>query len=330
MSMPASIRLPRQLRCHVHQPPLVFSGQGSFGLFFLVPTSTLLSFILTHALRILCASTLAMASFCNHDQLKCSNLKSWPKDFQPNPWEVHRLDRECRGYEESNHEFGDMIRQHQPGPLTDHETDVDPQEPEDEMNNLPSPKQKRSPFWTPQYQARREARRRLWSPPITPPMPGIRHYSLQPSQRPPSATPRPSSRARNLRPPDFRLQQPPKSPHNAIRKPRPHRPITRSMKASSLLSLHLRKGLLEITSPAGRSSSVSFTQCMEEGVSCPSLPTSTFSVFFPSGAFSPAICQAVGYQKTANSFSQSIRALSLPSSLLIHHYSATSYAADLV
>ena len=55
MSMPASIRLPRQLRCHVHQPPLVFSGQGSFDLFFLVPTSTLLFFILTHALRILCA-----------------------------------------------------------------------------------------------------------------------------------------------------------------------------------------------------------------------------------------------------------------------------------
>ena len=236
-----------------------------------------------------------MAPSCNHDQLRCSNLRSWPKDLQPNPWEVHRLDRECRGYQESNQEFWDMIRQHQPEPLTDHETDVDPQEAEDEMNNLPSPKQKRSPFWTPQYQARREARRRLWSPPITPPIPGIRDYSLQPSQRPPSATPRPSSPARNLRPPDFPLQLPPKPPHNAIHKSRPHRPITRSMKASSLLSLHLRKGWVEITSPAGRSSSVTFIQCMDEGVSCSSLLSSTFSAFFHSGASSPAIIQAVGY-----------------------------------
>ena len=278
-----------------------------------------------------------MAPFCNHDQLKCSNLKSWPKDLQPNPWEVHRLDRECRGYEESNHEFGDMIRQHQPEPLTDHETDVDPQEAEDEMNNLPSPKQKRSPFWTPQYQARREARRRLWSPPITPPIPGIRHYSLQPSQRPPSAIPRLSSQTRNLRPPsfphlppDFRLQLPPKPRHNAICKPRPHRPITRSMKASSLPSLHLRKGWVEVTSPAGRSSSVTFMQCTEEGVSCASLPTSAFPIFFSSGVFSPAIIPAVGYQKPANSFSQSIRAIPLPSSLLIHHDSAISNTADLV
>lgn len=205
------------------------------------------------------------------------------------------------------------------------------------MNNLPSPKQKRSPFWTPQYQARREARRRLWSPPITPPLPGIRHYSLQPSQRAPSATPRPSSPARNLRPPDFPhlppdfpLQLPPKPRHNAICKSRPHRPITRSMKASSLLSLHLRKCLLKITSPAGRSSSVSFTQCMEEGVSCASLPTCTFPILSSSGVFSPAIIPAVGYQKPANDFSQSIRAIPLPSSLLIHHYSAISNTADLV
>ena len=272
----------------------------------------------------------AMAPSCNHDKLECANLRSWPKDLQPNPWEVHRLDKECRGYEESNQEFGDMLRQHQPEPLTDHETEVDPQEAEDEMNNLPSPKQKSSPFWTLQYQARREARRRLWSPPITPPIPGIRDYSLQPSQRPPSATPRPSSPAPNLRPPDFRLQPPPKPRHNAICKSRPHRPITRSMKASSLLSLHLRKGWVEITSPAGRSSSATFKQCMEEGVSCSSLPSSTFSAFFPSGAFSPAIIQAVGYQKTANSFSQSIRAIPLPSSLLIHRHSAISNTADLV
>ncbi|CAL8585132.1 hypothetical protein XPA_010712 [Xanthoria parietina] len=167
-----------------------------------------------------------------------------------------------------------MIRQHQPEPLTDHETDVDPQEAEDEMNNLPSPRQKSSPFWNPQYQARREARRRLWSPPITPPLPGIRYYSLQPSQRAPSATPRPSSPARNLRPPDFPhlppdfpLQLPPKPRHNAICKSRPHRPITRSMKASSLMSLHLRKGWVEITAPAGQSSSATFKQCMDDGVS---------------------------------------------------------------
>ena len=205
------------------------------------------------------------------------------------------------------------------------------------MNNLPSPRQKSSPFWNPQYQARREARRRLWSPPITPPLPGIRYYSLQPSQRAPSATPRPSSPARNLRPPDFPhlppdfpLQLPPKPRHNAICKSRPHRPITRSMKASSLMSLHLRKGWVEITAPAGQSSSATFKQCMDDGVSCSSLPTSTFPVLFSSGASSPAIIPTVRYQKTADSFSQSIRAILLPSSLLIHRYSAISNTADLV
>ncbi|KAI4282893.1 MAG: hypothetical protein L6R38_002587 [Xanthoria sp. 2 TBL-2021] len=199
----------------------------------------------------------------------------------------------CRGYEESVAHSQEMIRRYcQPEPLSDNETEIDPEEAEDELNNLPSPKQKMSCLWTPEYQARREARRRLWSPPITPPMPGFRDYSLQPSQRPPPPTRRRPSPSRNLPPPSvpplpshFQLQLPSKARPNKVRKPRPvprlHRPTTRSMKSSSLLSLHLRKGLVEITFPAGQSHSVTFKQYQEAGVSW-YVPSMLYFLPFPS------------------------------------------------
>lgn len=224
---------------------------------------------------------ITMMPSCNHDKLQCAHKATWPRWTQPETWDSYRLALECRGYEESQKQAHEMIRRYcQPEPLTDNETEVDPEEAEDEMNNLPSPLQTHSRFWTTEYQAQREARKRLWSPPLTPPLPGMPTHSLQPSQRDPPSRRRhrQSSPARN-RPkpsspstsPHIQLQLPPKGRHNRIRKtqpsPRPHRPTTRSMKYSKLLSLHSRRGLVNVTSATGQGHSVTFEQCLKDGIS---------------------------------------------------------------
>ncbi|KAL8712078.1 MAG: hypothetical protein Q9220_003511 [cf. Caloplaca sp. 1 TL-2023] len=197
-------------------------------------------------------------------------MASWPKALVPKIWTAYSLARECFDYEESQKQTQEMIRQYREMPaLSDNETEVDMEEAEDYMNNLPSPKQTMSIFWTPEYQARREARKRLWSPPLTPPLPGMPTHSLQPSQRtPPSKRRRrqssPSPNRQNPTSPaassHIQLQRPPEGRHNKIRKtkpsPRPRRPTTRSMKSSRLLSLHSQKGLVTVTPAAGRGHSV--------------------------------------------------------------------------
>ena len=222
-----------------------------------------------------------MAPSCDHDKLACAHMASWPRALDPNPWTPHRLALECRSYEESQEQVHEMIRQYQSVPaLSDDETEVDPEEAEDFMNNLSSPKQTMSIFWNPEYQARREARKRLWSPPLTPPLPELPKYSLQPSQRPPPPRrrrrqsspackrPKPSSPSTS---PHIQLQLPLKSRHNKVRKtkqnPRPHRPTTRSMKSLKLLSLHSRRGLVKVTSATGQGHSVTFQQCLKDGIS---------------------------------------------------------------
>lgn len=221
-----------------------------------------------------------MAPSCDHDKLQCIHMASWPKALHPNPWTPHRLAIDCRSYEESQEQVHEMIRQYyQTEALSDNETEVDMEEAEDVMNNLPSPKQTTSIFWTPEYQARREARKRLWSPPLTPPLPGLPQYSLQPSQRPPSPRRRrrQSSPNRNLPKPSsppssspIQLQLPPSSRSNKVRKKKPtsppHRPTTRSMKSSKLLSLHSRRGLVEVMSAAGQGRSTTFEQYLKDGI----------------------------------------------------------------
>ncbi|KAL8678593.1 MAG: hypothetical protein Q9186_005055 [Xanthomendoza sp. 1 TL-2023] len=111
-----------------------------------------------------------MAPSCNHEKLQCAHKATWPKWTQPETWTSYRLALTCCEYEESQRQTQEMIHQHQSMPaLSDNETEVDPQEAEDEMNNLPSPIHTHSRFWTPEYQAQRDARKRLWSPPLTPP-----------------------------------------------------------------------------------------------------------------------------------------------------------------
>lgn len=75
-----------------------------------------------------------------------------------------------------------MIRQYcQPEPLSENETEYDVEEAEDIMNSVPSPKQQAYRFWNPDYEARRQARKRLWSPPLTPPRsPGCPHTPYNP------------------------------------------------------------------------------------------------------------------------------------------------------
>lgn len=221
-----------------------------------------------------------MAPSCNHDKLQCAHKATWPKWTQPETWTSYRLALTCREYEESQRQTQEMIYQHQSMPaLSDNETEVDPEEAEDKMNNLPSPFQTHSRFWTPEYQARREARKRLWSPPFTPPLSGIPKYSLQPSQRPPPPGPRrrQPSPARNPPKPSLpltsshiQLKLSPNSRFNRVRKSKPnlppHRPTTRSMKSSKLLSLHARRGLVEVVSTAGQGRSTTFEQCMKDGI----------------------------------------------------------------
>ena len=222
---------------------------------------------------------IAMASICDHGRLQCVHMSSWPKALHPDTWDPHLLDVECRDYKESQKEAQEMIRKYcQPEPLSDNETEVDMEEAEDVMNRLPSPLQQTSCFWTPEYQARREARRRLWSPPLTPPFSGTSSHSLQLSQCPPSSQPlrQLSSRSHNRQ----RPSSPPTSAHiqlhlpstisqNKVCKPKPisqlRRPTTRSMKPSSLLSLHLRRGHVQVTSTAGHAQSVTFEQCLKDG-----------------------------------------------------------------
>lgn len=253
---------------------------------------------------------------CNHDQHQCVHMERFGA-FHPETWSRAHLASTCEGYERTLAHNLEMLRRDQPEPLTDHETEVDPEEAEDEMNNLPSPNHTHSRFWTPEYQARREARRRLWSPPLTPPMPGLRDYSLQPSQRPPPTTPRRPTPPLKRHPPfflpptDFQLQPPPKTPPSRVRKVRPvhraYRPITRSMKSSKLLSLHLRKGLVNIISSTGHSQSVTLKQYWRMAHHGSLTPCSLYllrSLF--SKRFWPQHCSALR-QRPLTAFSRSSR-----------------------
>ncbi|KAL8768229.1 MAG: hypothetical protein Q9209_005459 [Squamulea sp. 1 TL-2023] len=158
--------------------------------------------------------------------------------------------------------------QHQPEQFSDNETEYDVEEAEALMNNDPSPKHRQCCYWTPEYEARRQARKRLWSPPYTPDEElGLPTYSLQPSQRPPSPSIRHPRRQRstahiqptNPSPPQntdrMRLRLPPKA-EARVRKARqtlycPRRPTTRSIQSSAFVSLHNKRGHVVLASGGG-------------------------------------------------------------------------------
>ncbi|KAI4227651.1 MAG: hypothetical protein L6R40_008196 [Gallowayella cf. fulva] len=99
---------------------------------------------------------------------------------QQDTYTRNRLSFECRSYERTKEMIWAEINKHQPETFSDNETEVDMEEPEDYLNNLPSPKQRTCWLWSPEYQARREARKRLWSPPLTPPGVGGPHTPYSP------------------------------------------------------------------------------------------------------------------------------------------------------
>lgn len=201
-----------------------------------------------------------MAPSCNHEKLECAHFPAWArirKTFLERNWTPYSLSNECRHYERELEEGRKLMWEweHQMEQLSENETEIDPDEAEDLMNNLPSPKHRIYRCWNPEYEARRQARKRLWSPPLTP-EPGDPKYSLQPSQRPPS--PRIRRRNRHQRSPSqyppqqanpVQLQPPPKGRNKVCKSKQPvksGRPTTRSMHNLKAVSLHEKKGQVVI------------------------------------------------------------------------------------
>ena len=201
---------------------------------------------------------------CNHKDGKCTfyhDVVHWvwanPR-LPPTEQELDKL------HNQRVAEGEQMMREWEEGALTENSTQVDPNEQEDDLNNLPSPMHRECRFWNPEYEARRQARKRLWSPPLTP-EPGIPpSYSLQPSQRPPSPRRRTSHSApskpqiqradRSLpikpRPAQYKVAKARQLPTNS-------RPATRSTKPPKFASLHDRKGYVLVRSAKNSSRIVS-------------------------------------------------------------------------
>ena len=214
-----------------------------------------------------------MAPGCNHDVLQCIHMVHW----RHRSWTSDALSQVCHEYESVKERHRKAMEYH--GLLhlqtTDDGDEYDPDEAEKAMNNMPSPQQQCMFFWTPEYEARRQARGRLWSPPITP-NPGEHSYSLQPSQRPP--TPSSNLRRRRRRRSSHPTQAGPLVPAQApylvklylpqskVRKskkpPTSRRPTTRSMKALQEVALDSKRGHIVVRSDkSGRL--VSFGEYMD-------------------------------------------------------------------
>ncbi len=166
----------------------------------------------------------------------------------------------------------------QPEQLSDNETeyDFDLEDAEADMNNLPSPTHRLSSYYTAEYEARRQARKHLWSPPYTPDPDLVQpSYSLQPSQRTPSPTirrhqPSPSPFQRTSIPPSsqpahqLRLRHPLKAKQRlprvqpTLRSVR--RPMTRSIHSAEFISLHNKKGFVVVPSAKGEARIASYNE----------------------------------------------------------------------
>ena len=220
-----------------------------------------------------------MAPDCNHDCLQCVHRVHWRRQS----WTPDALSQVCHEYESVKERHRKAMEYH--GLLhlqtTDDGDEYDPDEAEKAMDSMPSPQQQCMFFWTPEYEARRQARGRLWSPPMTP-NPGehwASSYSLQPSQRPPtpSSILRRRRRRRSSQPTQAVPLVPAQAPHPVTlylpqktqskvrksKKPRTsRRPTTRSMKALQEVALDSKRGYIVVQSDkSGRI--VSFGEFMD-------------------------------------------------------------------
>lgn len=216
-----------------------------------------------------------MALSCKHEKLECVHMSAWPEKIRLQAWTARRLSLECRGYEDSVSQMQHLIQHTAPEPLSDNETEYDIQEAEDTMDSVPSPIHRQYSFWNSEYEARRQARKRYRSPPISPdpdeswrPLHSLQpsHYLLHHQQRHSRhsiSTRCSASRVPDPLQPSFPLQ----IQHSTISKAKPttllRRPTTRSMKSSHLLSLHIRKGYVVVRSVTGRSYMATFKSYLE-------------------------------------------------------------------
>ncbi|KAL8723146.1 MAG: hypothetical protein Q9225_000487 [Loekoesia sp. 1 TL-2023] len=74
----------------------------------------------------------------------------------------------CKGYEALVERVKELDEQDQPEALSENKTEYDVEEAENLMNNAPSPDHRLYCSWNPDYEARRQVWKRLWSPPSTP------------------------------------------------------------------------------------------------------------------------------------------------------------------
>lgn len=209
-----------------------------------------------------------MVTSCNQKDFECVHMSIWPTKLHAESWTARRLSLECHGYEDTLSHIQRLIQQTAPEPLSENETEYDVQEAEDIMDNVPSPTHRQYSYWNPEYEARRQARKPFQSPPLTPDPDEAwkSSYSLQPSQHSPTYQQRhspqrisPSCSASRVPEQRQALQ------HRGIYKRATllRRPTTRSMKSSKFLSLHSRKGYVEIRSLAGHFHTATFDTCLE-------------------------------------------------------------------
>ncbi|KAL8772943.1 MAG: hypothetical protein Q9209_001963 [Squamulea sp. 1 TL-2023] len=190
------------------------------------------------------------------------------------------MSRTCDEYERALRRLDELDAHEIPLPPVEEQSDYGTEEAENRMNNTPSPNQKDCYYWNPEYEARRQARKRLWSPPLTPD-PHEPHrplYSLQPSQRPPSpsssrqirrrrrsSSPQPGRRVPPQNPKKFTLYLPQKV-HSKVRKSKaittPRRPTTRSMRALEEVALGDKRGYVLVRLDKGGSRITSFGEFM--------------------------------------------------------------------
>ena len=109
-----------------------------------------------------------MRETCDHEAGICwlEPRRSW--GFGVPPPTSAELDQLHRKEEAQFKELMDEIHRNASENLSETSSQVDPEEQENIMNDCPSPTHKLIRFWNPEYEARRQACKRLWSLTLTP------------------------------------------------------------------------------------------------------------------------------------------------------------------
>lgn len=165
------------------------------------------------------------------------DICEWKDQYQSKRRPLTQSERD--DYSECDRQFNDAIS----------DTTIDWEEDEEYMDTCPSPNQRTCAAWTPEYQARRDARKRPLSPPRTPPH--LRASKLY-KHRESALTVQPeSSKVRKSRP-NTRVA--------------PRRPITRT-RGTPAISLHHRRGYIKYWNVPWQYVVISYEQYVKDFVS---------------------------------------------------------------